>query len=399
MNLVLVLVLVLVLDSPALLRAADWPQFRGPSANCVSLETNLPHNLIAKSNIGWQVDLPGEGLSSPIIVGDRVFVTCSGGNRQQTLHVVCYNADDGSKRWERRFWATGRTMCNKKTAVAAPTPASDGKIVAAIFSSNDAVCLDLDGNLLWFRGLGRDYPNASNNLGMSSSLVIVDGIVIAQVEAESDSFVAGLDARTGVNRWKLERTRKANWTSPVILQGERPSVVLQSSDGLTVIEPSTGKTLWQYSDGASSIPSSTPVGGVLFVPSRGITALQLGARNEVPKQLWRAGQLRPGTASPVVQNGKIFTLSDNGVLTCGDASTGKRQWQLRMKGEFSATPLAAGHLLYCVNEKGLVQVVDISKAEGEIINEHDFAEQILSTPSLSNGSIYFRSRTKLWKFI
>src|SRR5262249_28297922 len=135
-----------------------------------------------------------------------------------------------------------------------------------------------------------------------------------------------------------------------------------------------------------------------FVRSRGITALQLGARNEVPKQLWRAGQLRPGTASPVVHNGKIFTLSDNGVLTCGDASTGKRQWQLRLKGEFSATPLAVGHLLHCVNEKGLIQVVDISKTEGEIISEHDFAEQILSTPSLSNGSIYFRSRTRLWKF-
>jgi outer membrane protein assembly factor BamB len=388
----------LLLATPAPLRAADWPQFRGPAANCVSLESNLPSNLIAKSNIAWQVDLPAEGLSSPIIIGDRVFVTCAGGNRQQTLHVICYNAADGSKRWERRFWATGRTMCNKKTSVAAPTPASDGKIVAAIFSSNDAICLDLDGNLLWFRGLGRDYPNASNNLGMSSSLVIVDGVVVAQVESESEAFVAGLDAKTGVNRWKLDRARKANWSSPVVLPGAHPSVALQSSDGLTVIEPATGKTLWQYLEGTSSIPSSTPFGDVLFVPSRGITALQLGARNEAPKQLWRSGQLHPGTASPVVLAGKIFALSDNGVLSCGGAGTGSRLWQLRLKGEFSATPLAAGHLLYCVNEKGLIQVIDISKAEGEVISELDLAEQFLSTPSVSNGSIYFRSRTRLWKF-
>ena len=271
------------------------------------------------------------------------------------------------------------------------------KHIAAIFSSNDIVCLDLDGNLLWFRGLGRDYPNASNNLGMSSSLLIVEGVVVAQVESDSDAFVAGLDARTGVNRWKLDRLRKANWSSPVILKGARASVALQSSKGVTVVEPATGKTLWEYAEGTSSIPSSTTANGLLFVPSRGITALQPGAAGESPKQLWRSSQLRPGTASPVVSAGKIFALSDSGVLTCGDVSTGNRLWQIRLKGEFSSTPLAVGEFLYCVNEKGLVQVVDFSKAEGEIIAELDLAEKTLSTPSIADGAIYFRSTAHLWK--
>ncbi len=124
---------------------------------------------------------------------------------------------NGAKLWERQFWATGRTMCQSKTSVAANTPAGDAKHIVAIFSSNDAICLDPDGNLLWFRGLGRDYPNASDSLGMASSLLIAGGVAMAQVESQSDGFTVGLDLDTGVNRWKLERPHEPNWTSPILL--------------------------------------------------------------------------------------------------------------------------------------------------------------------------------------
>src|SRR5688572_27351018 len=128
--------------------AGDWPQFRGPSGNSVVNDPALPTKIEAK-NIQWAIDLPGRGLSSPIIVGDRIFVTCATGPKQDRLHVICFNAKDGTKRWERQFTATGRTMAHEKTSVAAPTPASDGERVFAIFSSNDLVCLDLEGNLIW----------------------------------------------------------------------------------------------------------------------------------------------------------------------------------------------------------------------------------------------------------
>lgn len=163
-------------------RAGDWRQFRGPQGTGVSDEANLPTVLDAKKNIAWKIPLPGRGLSSPIIVGDRIFVTCSSGARQERLHVICFNAKDGTKRWERQFWATGRTICHEKISVAAPTPASDGERIFAIFSSSDLICLDLDGNLLWLRGLMRDYPNASNSLGLSSSPVVADGTLVTQVE-------------------------------------------------------------------------------------------------------------------------------------------------------------------------------------------------------------------------
>ncbi len=328
-----------------------------------------------------------------------MFVTCSSGPKQQRLHVICFSATDGSKLWERQFWATGRTMCQPKTCVAAPTPAGDGKRIVAFFSSNDAVCLDLDGNLIWFRGLGRDYPNASNSVGMSSSLLIAGGVVVAQVESQSDGFAVGLDLDTGVNRWKIERPRKPNWTSPIMMKcGGRKLVALLSPQGVAAIEPATGIVVWECADGGSSVPSCATSGGVLFVPSaHGLTALQPGAGGEKPKQLWQSSRLRPGTPSPIVLGEKVFTLSDGGILTCGATATGERLWQLRLKGPFSATPVAVGQFLYCVSESGVAQVVDTSKPEGEVVSELELGETILSTPSISGGAIYFRSDARLWK--
>lgn len=394
-----VISLSLCLAAATSLCGADWRQFRGPNGNGVADEMGVPTTLDLANGKSWKISLPGEGLSSPIIVGDRVFVTCSSGLNQQRLHVICFNAATGSKLWERRFWATGRTMCHEKTAVAAPTPASDGERVVAIFSSNDIVCLDLDGNLIWFRGLGRDYPNASNSLGMSSSLVIAGGVVVAQVESQSEAFTAGLDLQSGLNRWKLERARGPNWTSPVMLKnGTTELVALQSSKGIVAVEPATGRTVWHYTNSASSVPSSTPNGGTLLVPSQGLTALEFSTGTESPKPLWRSSQLRPGTPSPTVVGARIFSLNDGGVLTCGDAVTGERLWQLRLKGPFSASLVVAGQFLYCANEKGLVQIVDSTKPEGEVVSELNLGEPIIGTPSIANGAIYFRSDGWLWRF-
>jgi outer membrane protein assembly factor BamB len=290
-------------------------------------------------------------------------------------------------------------MCHEKTCVAAPTPVSDGERIFAFFSSNDVLCLDLEGNLLWLRGLTRDYPNASNSLGMSSSLTVADGVLITMVENDSESFTAGLDVKTGVNVWKLDRPKMANWTSPVLLQGRgQPTLaILQSGKGLAAVAPKTGRIVWEYTDGASTIPSSTPVDGILYVPSRGLTALEPSPEGNTPKQLWRSGQLSPATASAVILNGRVFTLNGAGVLTAADAKDGTRQWQLRLKGPFSATPIGTGSHLYCVNEKGLLQVVDTAAPQGAVISELNLGKTILSTPAIDGGAIYVRSDGTLWK--
>jgi len=377
--------------------ATDWTQFRGPHGNSISDETSLSAKL-SETDLAWKCALPGRGLSSPLIIGERVFVTCSSGPKQGRLHVICLSTKDGTKIWERQFWATGRTMCHPKSSVAAPTPASDGRRIYAIFSSNDLFCLDLEGNLIWLRGLTHDYPKASNSLGLSSSLVVVGDVVVAMSENESDSFTAGLDASTGVNRWKISRPKEANWTSPIVIPGADGAalVVIQSSKGVTALEPATGKVAWATTNAASTIPTAALLGDVLYVPGGGIAALKLNAKNP-PTELWRVKQLAVGTGSPVALGEHLFTLNNAAVLTCADVTDGNRLWQLRLQGPFSASPIAVGTTLYCVSEKGVLQTVDTTKPEGEIVSTIDLKETILATPSIANGGLYLRSDATLWK--
>lgn len=380
--------------------AADWLQFRGPGGSGVSTETGLPTKLDEKS-ITWKAPLAGRGLSSPVIVGERVFLTAASGTEQDRLHVICLRAKDGAKLWERQFWATGRTMTHPKTSVASCTPCSDGKRLFCLFSSNDLICLDLDGNVLWLRGLTRDYPNASNSLGMAASPVVIGDTLVVPVENDSESFTVGLDVATGANRWKRERPKLANWTTPVVVTDAAGAalVVLQSGPGLSAVDARTGQEAWYFTDGASTIPSSTLAGGVLFVPSKGITALKPPtAAGAHPEVLWQNAQLSPSTASPIAIGDRIFTLNNAGILNCGDTKDGKRLWQLRTTGPYSATPLAAGKFLYLVNEKGLVQVVDTSIApEGEVVGKLDLKDTIIGTPSIGAGGLFIRSDVRLVK--
>src|SRR3954471_15880136 len=208
--------------------ASDWPQFRGPNSSAVSLDSKIP----TKPKIDWSAPLPGRGLACPIIVGDKVFVTCSSGPKQERLHVISFSVKDGAKVWERQLRATGRTMSHPKTAIASCTPCSDGQRVFALWSSNDLAAFDLEGNLLWVRGLTTDYPNASNSLGMASSPIVIGETVVVMIENDSESYSLGLDAKTGCNLWKLDRPKAANWSSPVPWRADAhalPVVVLQSS--------------------------------------------------------------------------------------------------------------------------------------------------------------------------
>ncbi|MBS0202615.1 MAG: PQQ-binding-like beta-propeller repeat protein [Planctomycetes bacterium] len=379
----------------------DWRQFRGNDSTSVSPDKNLPTTWSATENIAWKTALPGRGLSSPIVVGDRVFVTCSSGFRQDRLHVICLNAADGGIRWERQFTATGRTMTFPKICNAAPSPASDGERVFALFSSNDLICLDLDGNLQWFRGLTFDHPNVSNSLGMASSPIVVGETLVAQVENDSQSLATGVDLATGLSRWTIERPKRANWTSAVTLTKssgqDEDLVLLQSSAGIAAVQPMTGKTVWSYDQGASTIPSSVIADGIVYIPSNGITAVRppLGSANlEI---VWKGAKLGPATASPLAYDGRLYTVNGAGVLLAADIKTGEEKWKLRLTGPFSGTPVAAGGLLYFFNEKGVGQVVKPGDEGGELVSSNDLGETFLCTPAVSNGAIYIRSDTTLWK--
>lgn len=378
--------------------AADWLQFRGPNSSGVAVDDAGPTEFKGKDSIAWSLNLPGRGLSSPLVIGDSVFVTCSSGPNQNELHIFRVDANSGEVKWERRFWTTGRTMTHGKTSVAAATPCSDGKRIYALFSSNDLICLDLDGNLQWLRGLTLDYPNASNSLGMASSPVVAGGALVVQSENDSESFAAGIDLETGKNLWRQDRPKSANWTSPVVLPGAQEVVALQSSAGVLGVIPSTGSEVFNYTDGASTIPSSTVAGGVLYVPSHGITALKPDDKGGEPKQLWRDAQLGPGTGSPLVIGDKIYVINKAGVVTCAETSSGETVWRARASGPFSASPVAAGNFIYLFSEQGKGQIFDVTKGEeGNPVSEIELEDTILGTPAISNGAIYVRSDAKLWK--
>ena len=378
------------------LRADDWLAFRGEGGSSRVKEGSLPVELSA-SDVRWSTELPGRGLSGVLVVGDRAFVTTSEGPTQDRLHLVCLSASSGTILWDRQVWATGRTMCHSKTSVAAPTPCSDGKRVYAIFSCNDLVCFDFDGNLQWLRGITYDYPNVSNSLGMASSLLVTADTVIVPVENDSESYSLGIDAATGVNRWRLDRPKGANWTSPVILA---PGLVaLQSKTGIDAIRAADGSTAWSYAEGADTVSSSALAEGVLYVPSNGITALSLDPADPTkePKQVWRNNQLTPATASCVVAGDAVYCLNGAGVLTAGDRADGKRRWQLRLQGPYSGTPVTDGRHLWAVNEAGLLQVVELGEKEGKVVATLDLGDEILSSPAAAAGALYVRSNTKLHK--
>ena len=378
---------------------ADWRQFRGPNGSGYVAGEQLPETLDAEKSVAWKLKLPGKGLSSPIVVGDRVIITASSGSKQERLHVFCYNAEDGSTIWERQFFSTGRTMCHSKTSVAAPSPVSDGEHILAFYSSNDLFCLDLDGNVKWLRGLTDDYPNASNSLGMSSSPIIADGTAIVQVENDSESFAAGIDLKTGKNLWKKQRAKKANWTSPIVVKGAdgKELAALQSSEGVDVVQPVTGDVVWRFGDGASTIPSSA-VGddGVVYIPSNGLTAVKPGAE-KAAEVVWQSGSMRPGTASPLVLGDRVYVINNSGVLNCVDSSNGDRLWRLRLKGAFGGSPIANDTHLYAFNEEGLVQVVKLGDDSGEVVSTLELGEMVQCTPAVADGAIFVRSNGHLWK--
>ena len=382
---------------------ADWAEFRGPRTASTADTSRPPIQWDGPTgkNIAWKAELPGRGRSGAIVVGDRLFVTASSGEPENRLHVVCIAADSGRRLWQREFWATGRTQCHPSSTVAAPTPASDGKHVYAFYSSNDLACLDLDGNLIWYRGLAYDYPDAGNDVGMSSSPVVSGRSVIVQTEGQGDSFVAAIDRDTGETRWRLQRSRvRGSWCSPTIVPaggGQPELLVLQDPEGCSAHDPATGRQLWSYDKECAAIASPLGLAGVVFVPSQGLTALKLRPAGSTAEVLWQSSKLAVGSNSPVVYDGKVLSLNSAGAISCGSAVTGEVEWRLRMPGPFWATPVVAGGHLYCVNQEGVTSVVWLGADEAKIVAKNPLGEQVYASPAISADAIYLRSDQHLWK--
>ncbi len=390
---------ILLLAGMGVLAGSDWRHFRGSETTSVSDEKNLPRQFGKKENVAWKAPLPGGGPSGPIVVAGRVVVTAAAGPRQDRLHVLCFDAATGTLRWERRLWATGHTICNPFGGVAGPTPASDGRLIFAFFSSNDLACFDLDGNLKWLRGLAFESPTTRNDVGMASSPLVSGDTVIVQLENPGKSFVEGIDTATGQTRWRLDREWEPAWTSPTLLRGRRAAgdlALIQSRNRLTAVEPQSGKTVFDHQAACSTISSPTTAGDCIYVAIGGLTALRYNPATRGVTLLWEERRLRCENASPVVHDGRTYTIKDSGILVCGDAASGNVLWQLRLKGPIWATPAIADGHLYAVSLDGLVQVVRLGK-EGTLAGTGQIDGGVLASPAVADGAVFFRTPSHLWK--
>lgn len=382
----------------SLLLAADWPQFKGPNAAGVSDEKGLPVEWGKDKGVKWKAALPARGVSSPVVAGGKVYVTCASGKRDDRLHVLAFDAASGKELWHRQLQATGPTAAHPMSGMAAPSPAADESGVYALFATGDLAAFDADGTLRWYRSLVGDYPTITNQVGMAASLVLAGDKLIVPMDNDGESFLAAVDTRYGKNVWKADRPKGINWVTPLVRQaGEVTEVLFAGGGGTTAYDAATGKPRWVYKEAAGSIPTASIADGLLYYPAGGVTAVKLGDKGAEGKPVMTARTARAGMASPLVYQGKVFTVDGQGFVTAVDAKTGKQLYKERTKGAASASPVAGDGKVYVTSEKGVTTVIPADKDTFEPLATNDLGEEVLGTPAIAGGSLFIRTDKHLYR--
>lgn len=374
--------------------AADWPQFRGPAANGVTDETNLPVKWSKSEGIAWKAEMPGKGVSSPVVFGTTVYVTSSAGPRDNQLYVLAFDSVTGKEKWRRKIAATGSTTCHPTSAMAAPTPVATADGVYALFATGDLVALDPAGSVRWYRSIVGDYPTVINQVGMAASPVMAGGLLIVPMDNVGESFVAALDPKTGENKWKVARPKDQNWVSPVVRTVDgKDEILFQAGKELVAFDAATGTRAWAFAQVGASIATPVIEGDQILIPGRPLVAGKLATGG--PQPAWTSAKLSTGNSSPLLYRGHVYATSSASVLTCLDGATGKVHYAERTKGPFSAAPVGADGKVYVLNEAGQTTVWKAG-AEVELLGTNDLGERAMGTPAISGGRIFIRTDKTLF---
>ncbi|QEF99035.1 outer membrane biogenesis protein BamB [Stieleria maiorica] len=386
--------------------AGDWLGFRGDGRS-FDPEAKTPAEFDSESgkNIAWRVATTGRGIGGPLVIGDQVIVTGCGGEDERDLYVESYSVADGKRLWSRPMRATGRPFTHPTSSNASPTPASDGERIFALFSSCDLVCYDLQGHLIWYRALAIDHPKTGNDISMSSSPVVVDGVVVVQLENQGDSFAAGIDASSGEILWTNDRSASSNWSSPQPVESEDgiSAVAMHNGSGVELVDAKSGEVLKRFDVSGDGTASSTFASPYIIVPGQSTTAIRLSAAeaegdDAVATIQWQSNKLRPQRCSPVASSDRIY-MGRGSTLMAGSISDGSVLWTARL-GKLNnvwATPVLTATGLYVVGSDGKVIVVEDQGDKGEVIAESDLGESVLASPAVSGNALYFRSENGLIK--
>jgi len=419
----------------------SWPSFRGPNASGIADGQHLPDRWNGRTgeNILWHTAIPGLAHSSPVVWGDRVFVTsaisskpnasfkpglygdgdASDDRSRQKWMIYAIDARTGKVAWERvAFEGEPGNKRHIKSTYASASPATDGRIVVAWFGSQGVYAYDANGRPLWKVDLGRvdmgAYDIPSYEWGPASSPIIWNGLVLLQCDTQADSFVLALDGATGKTVWKTERQELPSWGTPTVVStGGRDELVTNGANYIRGYDVRTGQELWRLG-GSSKITAPTPIlaNGLIIVasgrrPERPIFAVRADARGDLTLEkdrtsnngvAWSKTARGPYMPTPLAYNGLLYSLNNDGIFDAYEIETGKEIYRKRLDpvgSGFSASPVAADGRVYLSNEDGEMLVVAAGR-EFRLVSTNTMGELLMATPALSNGVMYVRSASSLF---
>lgn len=339
----------------------DWPQWRGPSSDGHTTETNVPVKWDEKSVV-WKTALPGIGQSSPVIAGDRIFLTSALENGRQRV-VFSVDRKNGKILWQETVWDGEPEKSHQMNGWASATCATDGKYVVAFFGKGGIHCFDVEGKKQWSIDIGQ-FPGV---WGTGASPLIVGDLVIQNCDAEGESSITAFHKRTGDVVWKTARDKlpRGGWSSPVLVDaGDRREIVVNGEDFASAYDLETGKKLWFCKTFIGrGEPTATPGNGLIYMlngKSGDFYALKPGGNGDVTKthMAWhtprKTGRDQP---SPIVIGNYIQVVSMEGMATCYDATNGQELWKERLGGNFTSSPIAANGLAYHQSNEGETVVI------------------------------------------
>lgn len=417
-----------------------WPQFRGMHAAGVAQKQNLPTSWSIETgeNIAWKVPIPGLSHASPITWDHQIFLvtavsskgdhefkhglygdgTASEDLSQQTWQVLALDLGTGKTLWTQiAHQGPPQSKRHIKATYANATPATDGKVIVAMFGSEGIYGFDLHGNKLWGKSLGDLNVGAYNapeyEWGHASSPIIHEGKVFVQCDTSEKDFLVALNSQTGEEMWRTERDELPSWGTPTWIPGSPNEIVTNGSNFIASYQADNGRELWRLG-GSSQITAPTPIftESLILVtsgrrPEKPIFAIKRGSRGDLSLSegatsseaiAWSSTGRGPYMPTPLILDGLLYSVNNNGVFDCYEVETGKEVYRERMPhggGGFSASPVAADGVLYLPSEDGEVFVVQAGKTF-QIIASPTVGERLMATPAIAKGTLLIRGHQHLF---
>ena len=373
----------------------DWPVWRGPNANGVANGSGYPTEWGQSKNLVWRVPVAGRGHSSPIVVGNRVFLTTAD-EQTQTQSVVCFDRKSGAQQWQVELNRGGfNPKIHSRNTHASPTPASDGTSLFVVFNHHQGAhiaALTLEGDVRWKKQAGGFVPE-KYQFGYAASPLLYGSTVIVTSEFESDGFLAAFDKQTGQPRWRQQRPATISYSSPIVARiGGREQLLLSGCSQVASFDPGSGKPLWSV-PGLWTVTCATmvwdPERNLVFAsggyPDKGTMAVKADGSQVVWKNLTKCYE-----QSMLVHEGHIYAVDDSGVAHCWQAETGRERWKQRLGGKVSSSPILAEGNVYVANESGTTFVFRATPQRFVAVAKNQLGSDCFATPAFCDGQIFTR---------